>query len=617
VALAALVGCQGPVASTPPAAQPGQEHTAPKVASEHEPAAGDKDTASLATPQPAEAVAESKADAGPAPATDITPADEAVPVDDVAGNATASLPDLPRERFLLLTRDGPLVIDLILKIDDEPYAAAFERVVDKALAEADTDGNGQVGWTEMLDNPRFAYGQYGNLTPEDEGQRGQLIETYDNNRNGLVERDELPRFLSRNVGNSQPFSLRSSNEYRDDNRSRSPVRRLLDRDHDGAITDAEMDQVPTLLFQRDADDDEILTAADFKEQLEPMQPEMSNRRRLTAPDTAIALHERTRWPGVLYALQEMYAYGERIGPDDVPLVPQLVEQLDANQNQLIDATEVATLKEVPPHLVLEVSFYNRARDDGAAGPQLQLLSSSDELQAAVAQGQQHPTRCSLRLAGEEVEFFVSDDPALGSAPELVRSQFAMLDRDQNGYLEESEYAGQILAFNLPFRGLDPNGDGMVYESEAVAVLELRQAVPRAQIRARAADQEDALFTALDTTGDGRLTAREIHGAPALLRELDRDGDGRLQSHEIPGTMAVGFIRGGNPQQDNQLLVVPAPPVKDDLLPRWFRGMDSNGDGDVSPREFLGSREKFEQLDTDADGFITPAEAATLEPTPTT
>jgi Ca2+-binding EF-hand superfamily protein len=185
----------------------------------------------------------------------------------------------------------------------------------------------------------------------------------------------------------------------------------------------------------------------------------------------------------------------------------------------------------------------------------------------------------------------------------------MLDKDSNGYLDADEYAGQVLGFPIPFAALDADGDGMVYAKEVGALLGQRQAVIRAQIRARAADQEDALFRALDTNGDGRLTAREIYGTPGVLNELDGNQDGQLQSHEIPGTMAVGFVRG-DAQQDNALFVTPSMPAagggKD--LPAWFVGMDSNGDGDISPREFLGARDKFRQLDADGDGFVSGDEA---------
>jgi hypothetical protein len=44
------------------------------------------------------------------------------------------------------------------------------------------------------------------------------------------------------------------------------------------------------------------------------------------------------------------------------------------------------------------------------------------------------------------------------------------------------------------------------------------------------------------------------------------------------------------------------------LPEWFRKMDTNGDGFVSPREFLGSRADFNRIDTNGDGLIDPQEA---------
>jgi hypothetical protein len=47
-------------------------------------------------------------------------------------------------------------------------------------------------------------------------------------------------------------------------------------------------------------------------------------------------------------------------------------------------------------------------------------------------------------------------------------------------------------------------------------------------------------------------------------------------------------------------------------PVWFYKMDRNGDGVVSLREFLGSREHFDAIDTDHDGFITLMEAKTAD-----
>jgi hypothetical protein len=41
-------------------------------------------------------------------------------------------------------------------------------------------------------------------------------------------------------------------------------------------------------------------------------------------------------------------------------------------------------------------------------------------------------------------------------------------------------------------------------------------------------------------------------------------------------------------------------------------MDRNGDGDVSPREFLGTDEEFRLLDADGDGLISADEARRYE-----
>ena len=49
-------------------------------------------------------------------------------------------------------------------------------------------------------------------------------------------------------------------------------------------------------------------------------------------------------------------------------------------------------------------------------------------------------------------------------------------------------------------------------------------------------------------------------------------------------------------------------------PIWFRKMDRNGDGDVSLREFLGTREDFRAIDGDGDGMISLDEAERYDAT---
>ena len=46
----------------------------------------------------------------------------------------------------------------------------------------------------------------------------------------------------------------------------------------------------------------------------------------------------------------------------------------------------------------------------------------------------------------------------------------------------------------------------------------------------------------------------------------------------------------------------------DSAPAWFVRMDRNADGDLSPREFLGTAEQFQSIDANDDALIDRAEA---------
>ncbi len=526
----------------------------------------------------------------------------------------------PHERFLVLTPGGPVVIDLVIMLQGAGYESALARLVDEALKVADEDGDGKATWKSAVENPKFRSGQFGNLVADTDEEREQLVRLYDSDRDGLVDREELPRFLTRNSGGGRSFSLRSSNEYRSSNRARSPTRLLLDADRDGvrdgAITTEQMDAAPATLLNRDADDDEVVVLAELKDSIDNMAAPatmISNRRRTNEPDTAVWLTNPSvdlskRWGMVQFLLQELYSYGEKIRLADWPLTPELFRHVDADSDGTLVRTELAKLLDVPAHLVIEVMFDGATEQD--RGPRIKLRQLSSELAALKPSVRELPTRLSLQLPDVELEFFVNEDPSLSNAAQAAKTQFMALDRDKNGYLEKSEVPEQLPGMDATFESFDANGDGKVYEPEVVAYLEQRGAVARSQVRARVADQEDALFTALDTDGDGRLNSREIRETPARLRAIDRNGDGILQSHEIPGSMVVGFVRG-NSQQDAQFFSgpAPAPMPQDATIPRWFRGMDANSDGEISRREFFGDQDQFNQIDVNHDGFILQAEAA--------
>ncbi len=169
-------------------------------------------------------------------------------------------------------------------------------------------------------------------------------------------------------------------------------------------------------------------------------------------------------------------------------------------------------------------------------------------------------------------------------------------------MDSDEFAAVAQNFNVPLEAVDTDGNEKLYAEEIRQFLEHRQAAVRSQIGVTADDQQDALFTAIDGNNDGRLDGREISGMSNTLRQLDGNDDGQVQLHEIPGSMVVGVARGN--RQDARLFEIPValvPPSPD--VPRWFRSMDRNGDGGISRREFLGTRQQFDDLDGNQDGFV--------------
>ena len=98
-----------------------------------------------------------------------------------------------------------------------------------------------------------------------------------------------------------------------------------------------------------------------------------------------------------------------------------------------------------------------------------------------------------------------------------------------------------------------------------------------------------------------------------MRPRDANGDGALSEKELVHLYRLSV--GSAPVNVSQALGISfyaadsdnrAKPTKG---PEWFRNMDRNQDGDVSPREFLGTLADFRKLDADGDGLIDAKEAA--------
>ncbi len=513
-----------------------------------------------------------------------------------------------RERIVLFAPGGPLLIDMNITIDGQPLDAAVDEMIDEVLRLADTNSDGNPTWDELVECPRFVYGQFGNAPINTPAQRRQVLETYDADRDNRVDRGEVAPFLTQDMAGTGAFTLTSSNQFRDENRSRSPVWKWLDQEENGVLSSAEIAQAPLRLRLRDADNDDLVYAVDFKTADEVMSDRLmaasALSRRGFGPDSAMVLGPKANWDLIAASLQELYAYDRQGAEDPTPLVPGLLPSLDKNENGRLDAVESRALTEIEPHLALAAEF----RRDQPHASTLGLVSIARDLRQRAQLVQSQPQRTLVALPGVRLAFFLSDAAPNAEFKSRAEQLLSRYDQDNNGYLDPEEVPAASGELGVPFEAVDIDQDGKIYAGEIETLLRQQQSARMRLIRVHASDDEDALLAALDTNGDARLTAREITGASDRLRSLDQNGDGQLAASEVPGAMSVGFLRGSLGRQD-----VPRrhPLTTHDYqtdTPPWFAHMDQNGDGDVSGQEFSGTPEQFRQLDADSDQFLDQSEA---------
>jgi Ca2+-binding EF-hand superfamily protein len=542
-------------------------------------------------------------------------------------------PPVPSEKILLLAANGPLIVEFELWIDGEPQAQVFDQLLDEVLKLADADGDGTPSWKEVTASPRFKYGQFGNLPIDRENAPKQIIQQYDVNGNGYVERSELPRFLTRNAGGARAFSVRSAELYHNRNRRGSPAWQALDADDDGELSAAEISAAGAQLKINDSDDDEILLVDELRPTSD-VNPTEAMRSRGQFGEFTRLLGEHAKWDSIRSALEQRYALGGNLNPEDFRLMIDVFTHVDENKDGTLSKKEFPRLNDVPAHMRLRVTFgaaptkVAAASDEAAffAEPEVVPVEQKEEqpapatikflssrLTEAQTGGQapqmiEHNGRIVLRWPGVSLTFARNDNVATIDYVAQAEQGVKMYDANADGYLEEKEVNEQVQAQFARFEALDSDADGKVYAGEVAAFLKQRQGAQRAQIHLRGQDQEDSLFLALDQNADERLDALELDQAAARLKALDASGDGNVSPDELTEGIAIVFARG-SVENVNQLFALSPVDARSPAanLPSWFLAMDTSRDGVISVREFLGSPEKFAALDKNQNGFFEPSE----------
>jgi Ca2+-binding EF-hand superfamily protein len=199
-------------------------------------------------------------------------------------------------------------------------------------------------------------------------------------------------------------------------------------------------------------------------------------------------------------------------------------------------------------------------------------------------------------------------PNVGSAREFIVAQFKPVLSERvalsKADLEQDPALTGVLDL---FPYADRNGDNRLSLTELEDYLRVVEQGMEAQVWIKVMDHGRNPFFSLDTDGDGRLSYRELTRASDLMSTdvLGATGLPRQFQLSFGGPLVKSWgsvpipVSAKCPQTES---------ANANRAPRWFRVMDRNNDGVLSPGEFVGPPEVFRKLDADSDGVVTPEEA---------
>jgi Ca2+-binding EF-hand superfamily protein len=398
---------------------------------------------------------------------------------------------------------------------------------------------------------------------------------------------------------------------------------LVDIDHDGAISEEELSVSSRTLRFRDLDNDETFSVSELLPYRDPRSQNAA-----VAPD-AVSLpffHVVDHESAGRAAERIVQRYGK-----DGRVPQELVRQSKLNQAEAISAEKTLTAGEVLAivekpqfHMVMEVSLSVQANTSN-----IKVAISRDASEFCKPEVKQEFGQYSLAIDGLPLKV-----QALGGAANDRRNTqgylgqtFVMSDADRNQYLAEGEFSGMIEALNRSgvngdFGAVDFNGDKMVTRHEVFSFAKRDQMAVASRVQVSVKQDGKTLFGILDTNSDRRLSVREMRSGAELLKPYDFNRDNKFADSEL-GTEFVLAISLGRPEfrrssgQGDMMsggmnsgdAILPG---SDSLSgPEWFRRMDRNQDGDVSAREFLGTKGQFTRIDANSDELLSAEEATNV------
>ena len=529
--------------------------------------------------------------------------------------------------YLFLGSDRPVLMRFHVRMGDKPYDAPWVEFMDRLFSWFDKDDDGFLSPVEVARLPSANSLLNHTLGAISRDYSGIAFSALDTNKDGKVSKVEFRTYFR---GNGFPGFQFGMNNYQATTAKEinEKIFKRLDKAGEGYLTAEKVSGLYDKLRSFDENEDEMLDQSEFSTRgngmfFEPVSGVDLLPNRPATIEPALSNIDLSQLPALVKQMMTKYDRNKdgKLTQAEVGLDPALFAKLDANKDGALDADELRAYFTTPPDLVLRLQIGTPSARKGAfdlfPGPRLAIVNEATMAAPLKKRFRRAGSdSIALELGDTRMAIQASAEQGQSRRYENVRNYYTgQFDRliGKKAYIERSDLKDQPQLL-VVFTQADRNADEKLTRVELFSWLNVVGSGLNANVTITANDLGRGLFPVLDADNDGRLSLREMKSAWTRLNVFAKDG--KVKQADLPRTLRIvvgqGNINNFRPVVTTVYNGTTSRPMSRSAAPEWFRKMDKNNDGDISPREWLGTDEDFAGIDTDGDGLISVAEAIAFE-----